>query len=315
MALEIAFASLDLDEGDEVILSSFSIISCLNPILRQRLKPVFIDVDSNDWNTTSASILESITNRTRAIICCHTYGLSVDLNPILKVCEERNIYLIEDAAEAHGVKYLNKYCGSLGNIGIFSFYANKFISTGEGGMLVTNSQEMRDKFRLLRNLGFRPDERFVHDIIGWNARMPSLQAALGVSQLTRLDKIVSGKKKLAEIYRDNLSGIEGLRFQVERNPWSENVYWVVGITLSSNLYPNANVIRMKLNKLGVGSRSFFFPLHLQPVSKKYGIAQVKGSYPVAEKLYDEGLYLPSGLKIQTSDVDEICSRLLSILRS
>jgi perosamine synthetase len=182
-------------------------------------------------------------------------------------------------------------------------------------MLVTNSQEMRDKFRLLRNLGFRPDERFVHDIIGWNARMPSLQAALGVSQLTRLDKIVSGKKKLAEIYRDNLSGIEGLRFQVERNPWSENVYWVVGITLSSNLYPNANVIRMKLNKLGVGSRSFFFPLHLQPVSKKYGIAQVKGSYPVAEKLYDEGLYLPSGLKIQTSDVDEICSRLLSILRS
>ncbi|OJU10820.1 MAG: aminotransferase DegT, partial [Alphaproteobacteria bacterium 64-11] len=185
-ALDAAVAALDLKRGDEVVMPTFTIISCITAVLTAGAVPVPVDCDPVTWNATPEAILAAVTPKTKAIMAVHIYGLPMDMDPILTFAKERGIAVIEDAAEAHGLTYKGRPCGSLGDVSTFSFYPNKHITTGEGGMIVTDSDAIAEKCRSLRNLGFNPKRRFVHDELGWNFRMTNLQAALGLGQIERL---------------------------------------------------------------------------------------------------------------------------------
>jgi perosamine synthetase len=192
IALDLAFQLIDFSDGDEVVLPSFTIVSCLSAVVRAKAVPVFCDVNKDTWNMTFEDVKSKITKRTKAVLVVHLYGLTAEIEKIEKYCNENNIILIEDAAEAHGQIAGNRKCGSFGLISTMSFYANKHVTTGEGGLLLTNNKEVKKKADLMRNLGFRPEKRFQHDEFYWNYRLGGLQASLGVSQLKNLEKNISG---------------------------------------------------------------------------------------------------------------------------
>lgn len=313
-ALDIAIGALELEPGDEVILPTLSIISCLSPLLRARLTPVFVDARPDDWNMDTAAATSAITPRTRAIIAVHTYGLAVDMNPLMLASERHGIPVIEDAAEVLGVRYRGRPCGGLGTIGVYSLYANKVVTSGEGGMLTTSNQSLDETFRLLRNLAFRPGDRFVHDRLGWNYRLSSMQAALGQSQLRSLDRYREHKRLIAARYRELLADTPGLTWQPESNGYSENGYWVVGVVFDSQAYGPVEPIRQALAALSVGTRRFFHPMHRQPVLDRYGHGY-QPAMPVADSLFAQGCYLPSGTGMPLAHVDVVCERLRAVLTS
>ena len=314
MALEIVLQMLELPRGSRVALPTFSIISTLAPILRLGLIPVFVDSTMTDWNADEDRFLDAIETGVDAVVVVHTYGLGMKLARIIAACIGAGIPLVEDAAEAHGVTVEGKACGTLGDIGVFSFYANKLISTGEGGMIVTSNSKYAERARSLRNLAFRPDQRFVHDDLGWNARMTNMQAALGESQLKRIDAHLSHKREIARRYRENLCELEGIVWQPESNDVSQNSYWVAALMLSEDLNVTAEEVRSALAERGVQTRSFFFPLHQQPVLRKFGLEISDESFPVAEQMYRTGLYLPSGAGISMEQVDSASAAIRTILK-
>lgn len=310
VALELVFDALDFPPGSEVLIPSFAIISCLAPLLRRGLVPIFIETDPYTWNISIDDALSKISPKTKAILFIHTYGISVDVDPLIEVCKENEIFLIEDAAEAHGVLYKNLPCGSFGDVSVFSFYANKLVATGEGGMVLTNNEKIAEKIYYLKNLAFLKDDRFKHFDLGWNFRLSSIQAALGVSQLRRLEEIVKHRIDIASIYKSTLGQFKDLEFQISETRYSKNVYWVVGINLKGELEGKKQQIVKRLENKGIQTRPFFYPLHLQPVLRKYGISsQVK--LPNAESLYENGFYLPSGNGYSLQEIEDI-ARLVMI---
>jgi perosamine synthetase len=240
------------------------------------------------------SLLEkAITPKTRAIMAVHIYGHPVDMNPILEVARGRKLKVIEDAAEAHGATYRGKPCGCLGDVGCLSFYANKVISTGEGGMVLTGDAKLAERARSLRNLCFRPERRFLHTELGWNFRMTNLQAAVGVAQLARFSELVAWKRAMGGRYAELLRGAPGLILPVEKS-WATNVYWVYGLVLDDSVPFGAAELAKRLEKRGIQTRPFFMPLHLQPVLRERGLG-LGADCPVSERIGERGLYLPSGL--------------------
>ena len=199
-AIELCVETLNLKKGDEVIMPTFTIISCILPLVRKKIKPVLIDSKLDDWNMDVNQIEKKITKNTKAIMVVHTYGLSCDMDSILHLAKKYNLHVIEDAAESHGVKYKNKLCGSFGHLSIFSFYANKLITTGEGGIILTDNKKYYEKLKLLRNLGFNNKKRFKHDLLGWNYRFTNIQSALGISQLEKINKFIKIKKIIGSKY-------------------------------------------------------------------------------------------------------------------
>jgi perosamine synthetase len=311
-ALELAFSALNLLPGDEVILPSFTIISCLAPILRMGLAPVFVDSDLSDWNMDAKLVLDAITPKTKAILIVHIYGLSVDMDPILEIARRRNIRVIEDCAEVQGVKYKNKPCGSYGDISTFSFYSNKLITTGEGGMCLTNNNELAKSMQELRSLAQSPERRFMHQALGFNFRMTSMQAALGTSQLKRAEQYLKHKKQIAEIYREKFASLKKFVWQPETNCVSENSYWVFGLFDRSQSI-SAAVVAEELSKIGVATRPFFYPLSEQPVLKKYPHAKSISHCPNAISLGEYGFYLPSGNGFTLQDIIHISELALPVL--
>jgi perosamine synthetase len=292
-ALDIAIASLGIGHGDEVILPTFTIISPIMQIIRSGATPVLVDSCIDTWNMNIDQVARKITSKTKAIIAVHIYGLPVDLKPLLDLCKAHNIYLIEDAAEMHGQTYFGKKVGSFGDISTFSFYPNKHITTGEGGMILTNNPDLADRCRKLRNLAFEPDKpRFVHYELGWNYRMTNLQAALGLAQLEKIEKHISKKREIGRIYQEGLKDIEGFQLPLEKTKYADNIYWVFGLVAESETLKNETV--SKLNAHKIGTRPFFWCMHEQPVFQKMGLFQGE-SYPIAEKMARCGFYLPSGL--------------------
>jgi perosamine synthetase len=218
VALDAAVVALDIGKGDEVIMPTFTIISCAAAIVRAGAVPVLVDADPITWNMDVAQIEAKITSNTKAIMVVHIYGLPVDVAPILELAEKYDLKVIEDAAEMHGQTYQKNPCGSFGDISTFSFYPNKHITTGEGGMIVTDNHALADRLRSLRNLCFKPEQRFVHDELGWNLRMTNLQAALGVAQLERLDEFVLRKRTMGQRYTELFAELPGLqRVRLEFN--------------------------------------------------------------------------------------------------
>jgi perosamine synthetase len=313
-ALDIAVAALDIGPGDEVILPAFTIISCAASIVRAGATPVLVDVDPHTWNMDVDQIEAKITSRTKAIMVVHIYGLPVDMAPVLAIVERTGLKLIEDAAEAHGLEYGGKPCGSFGDISVFSFYANKLITTGEGGMVLTNDNRLAARCRSLRNLCFKPTKRFEHDHLGWNYRLSNLQAAVGLAQLERIDEFIDRKRQIGGLYQDLLQGIEGIQLPLTEIPQARNVYWVFGLVLDEALPDDAEDIRQRLARRQIGTRPFFWPLHKQPVLRKMGLFKDE-ALTVSERLGCRGLYLPSGLGIHDDDIHTVAQALVDIFQT
>ena len=310
-ALDAAVDALGIGPGDEVILPTFTIISCITQIIRCGATPVLVDSDPLTWNMDVGQIESKITPRTKAIMVVHIYGLPVDMYPVIDIAKRYGLRIIEDAAEMHGQNYRGQPCGSFGDISTFSFYPNKHITTGEGGMIVTDDDELAETCRSLRNLCFQPKRRFVHDRLGWNLRMTNMQAALGLAQLERLDEFVARKRSIGARYTELLIDLNFIQLPLEKTEYADSIYWVYGVVIDSNSGINAEAAMKLLSAKGIGTRPFFFPMHQQPVLRKMGLFSNE-SYPVAENLSEQGFYIPSGMATSIENIEETAIALKEI---
>ncbi len=294
VALDVALNLFNFSDGDEVILPSFTIISCLAAVIRSGATPVFCDVDINTWNMTIKDIEKVYSKNTKAVLAVHTYGLSADILNIKEFCDKNNLFLIEDSAEAHGLKVNKKLCGTFGDVSTFSFYANKHITTGEGGMVLTNTKDLADKAKQIRNLDFQSRKRFAHENLFWNYRMGGMQASLGISQLKKLDSTIKFKKNQGNTYTDLFDNYQNY-IQLPKTNYlnSNNHYWVYGIILKKEGIRD-KVIKDLFEK-GIETRPFFHPLHLQSALPIQFINSKK--LPNSEILGKNGLYIPMGKHI------------------
>ena len=312
-ALEVAMKSLNLKKNSEVIIPAFSIISTALCVIKSKLKPILVDCDKETWNVKSEDIIKKINSKTSAIIITHIYGLPVDLSKIIKIAKKNNIKIIEDAAEVIGLKYKNKICGSFGDLSTFSFYANKHITTGDGGMVLTNDKNLYLKCRSLRNLSFSNSyfDRYNHDDIGWNYRMTNLQAALGCGQLKNINKIIKKKREIGNMYYKYLKDNNSFILQTNKTKYSKNIYWVFGILLNRNSKYTRDEVMKKLLKYRIDTRPFFLSMNQQKIFKKLGYFKNK-SMKNSEYISKNGFYVPSGLGISKSDIRYVCSVLNKI---
>jgi perosamine synthetase len=315
VALEVAVATLELEPGDEVIMPAFTIVSCALAVLYAGGVPVLVDADPATWTLDPAAVESRIGPRTRAIMPVHIYGHPANMEPVLAAAERAGLAVIEDAAEAHGADCLVegewRRCGSFGNASCFSFYANKLVTTGEGGMVVTDDRALAERARSLRNLCFEPERRFYHRSLGHNFRLTNLQAALGVAQLERMDGIVERKRAMAAAYRERLATTDALQLPPEE-PWARSVYWMYGVVLHDDVGLDAAELGSRLSRLGVETRPFFLGMHEQPALLERGLFAGE-KYPVTERLARRGLYLPSGLGLTEEQIERVSDAVAEAL--
>jgi perosamine synthetase len=313
VALHLALATLGIGPGDEVIIPTFTMIAAANVVQYTGAKPVLTDSDPKNWNINPNEIEKKITEKTKAIMVVHLYGHPADMDPLMKIARDHNLYVIEDAAEAHGAEYKRRKVGAIGDIGCFSFYANKIITTGEGGMLVTNDEKIADKARKLRDQAYNMKMRkwLIHDEIGYNYRMTNIQAAIGVAQLERIESFIRIRRENAQLYNSLLGGIPGITLPPEE-AWAKNVYWMYTILVDENKFGlSRDELMCELEKYGVETRSVFYPIHLQPPYKN----KFRGEkYPVAEDLSKKGINLPSGNTLTKEQVEYIANLIKSLKR-
>jgi perosamine synthetase len=310
VALELALATLGVGPGDEVIMPSLTIISCALAAVRLGAVPVLIDSDPETWCMDVDRIEAAIGPRTRAIMPVHLLGHPVDMDPLLELAVQHGLALVEDAAEAHGARYRSRvdgdpgvwrHCGGMGTLGVFSFYANKLVTTGEGGMVLTDDPELAARARSLRDLAHEPGRRFRHEELGFNFRLSGLQAALGVAQLEHIDEVLARKRAIAEFYAGRLGGRRELKLSAEE-PWARRAFWMYGVVARSS--PPNDVITQQLAQLGVESRPFFLGLHEQPaLDGRFRLGA--GPLPVTEHLSRYGLYLPSGPNLSDTELETV----------
>jgi len=313
MALDAAIVALGIGLGDEVILPTFTIISCAVALTRAGAVPIVVDCEPHTWNMDVSLIEAKITPQTKAIMVVHIYGLPVDMEPVLTLAAKYNLQIVEDAAEMHGQTYKNRPCGSFGAISTFSFYPNKHITTGEGGMLVTDDAHLAERCCSLRNLCFQAQKRFQHEEIGWNLRMSNMQAALGVAQLERLDEFVARKRHMGQRYTELLTDIPGLQLPVPRTDYADNIYWVYGLVLQDEVQFDAAEVMRRLSQHKIGTRPFFWPMHEQPVFQKMGLL-AGASCPVAERIARRGFYIPSGMALTDEQMERVANTLREVMK-
>jgi perosamine synthetase len=299
-------ASIGLKKGDEVIVPAFTMIGSVFPIIYCGAKPVLVDAESETWNMNTDQIEEKISDRTKAIMPVHIYGHPCNMDNIVKLAEEYGLYIVEDAAEAHGAEYAGKKTGGLGDIGCFSFYANKIITCGEGGMVVTNDPKIAETARSLRDLSFPKGARiYVHSRVGYNYRMTNMQAAIGLAQLERIAEFVEMRRKNAKLYNALLSDVKGIRLPPEKE-WAKNVFWMYSILIEPEFVAiRDEVIEMLANKQ-IETRPFFVPMNQQPVFKEMRFFKGE-TYPVAAELSKKGLHLPSSSGLEEREIHYICN--------
>jgi perosamine synthetase len=316
VALEIALRSLKLKKGSEVILPTFTIISCCNAIINAGLKPVLVDCDFKTLNMNVEEVKKKISKKTSAIMIVHIYGITVDIDPILKLAKSQKLKVIEDAAEMHGQEYKKKKCGTFGDVSTFSFYVNKHITTGEGGMILTNSKKIYDESIKLKNLYFgKGTSRFKHNDLGWNQRFTNLQAAVGLAQLERIEKIVQKKKIIGNYYTKKLQILsDKIYLPLESTLYCKNIYWVYALVIKDDIKVNAEFIINSLRKKGIECRPFFYPMHCQSVYSKMKLFQ-KAKYPISEKISQKGFYIPSGLGITREEQNVVISKVINLFKN
>tara|TARA_R110000868_G_C10965998_1_gene769107 strand:- start:5493 stop:6608 length:1116 start_codon:yes stop_codon:yes gene_type:complete len=312
-ALQIAVKALDLPRGSEIIMPSYTIISCAIAIIEAGCIPVLVDCDLDTWCMSVEAVEEKVTSKTRAIMPVHMFGHPVDMDPIISIAEKHGLYIIEDAAEAHGAEYKGRKVGGLGHIACFSFYANKLITTGEGGMVVTDDDKLAERLRSLRNLGFRSDRRFLHTEIGYNCRMTNIQAAIGLSQVEMIDRHVEIKRRNAAIYTGKLLDLDIPATLPIEKVWGRSVFWMYGIVLKEHVSISAPEFADLLWDQGVETRPLFLGMHQQPIFQRMGLFNDE-FYPNTDLLAEKGLYLPSGLGLDEKQIMEVCSAVELVLK-
>ena len=309
-ALHLALASLNIGPGDEVIVPAFTMIASVFAIQYTGATPIFIDSEPDTFNMDVSQLEAKITKKTKAILPVHIYGHSVDMDPLLDIARRHNIPVVEDAAEAHGGTYKGRMCGSMGTISCFSFYGNKIVTTGEGGMVVTNDDALAKRARLLRDLAHAEGRRFWHEEVGYNYRMTNLQAALGLGQLRHVHGFVEKKLWMANAYQKGLSGIEGIRLPITKD-YAKNVYWMYGVLVEPDCPLTRDQLRAALQEKGIDTRDFFLSAAAMPACTQF--AKPGEKFPVADDLGARGFYLPSGLALTEEQVAYVCTTLESIL--
>jgi len=315
VALHLALVALDIKAGDEVIVPNFTMIASAFAVCYTGAIPVFVDAEPETWNIDPSKIEEKITEKTKAIMPVHIYGHPCDMDPIVKIASKYNLKIIEDAAEVHGAEYYGRKCGSLGDIAAFSFFANKIATTGEGGMVVTNDDELADKCRYYKNLCFplSGNRNYQHNDIGFNYRMSNLHAAVGLAQVEKLDYYVESRRSINTLYRKYLRDIPGITLQPEKK-WAKNVYWMNGIIVDKFKFGlGKDELIIKLKEKGIDTRSFFLGMNKQLSLSKCG-CDCRGAYPVSEYLSNNGLYLPSGSGLKEETIQYISEVLFEINR-
>ena len=313
-ALQLAYESLNLKKGDEVIIPAFTIISCILPVVRSAATPVLVDSNISTWNMDINETINKISKKTKAIITPHIYGLTVDLDPLIRICKKKNIKIIEDAAESLGLKYKGSPCGSFGDVSTFSFFANKHITTGEGGMIVTNNRKIYESCKSLRNIFFNDERRFKHFGLGWNYRLTNMQAGLGLAQLKQLEKFVKIKRKIGNRYISKLKDLRHTIQPIKKLEYCENIFWVYGLVIKKNSKFKLEEIRKKLFKKGIETRNFFWPLNKQPILNKMGYFKNQ-KFPVAEYLSRNGFYIPTGLALTKKQQDIVIKGVQQVFKS
>ena len=303
-ALEIALASLKLKKGSKVILPNLTIVSCLNAIIRNNLKPIFVDVSVDDFNICINDLKKKISSDVKALIMVHTYGLAANIQEINKLKKRYNFKIIEDCAEGLGLKHKKRYLGNFGDLSTFSFYSNKLITTGEGGCILTDNKNYYQNCLKLRNLSFGSIERFKHEDLSGNYRISSLQCAYGLSELKNFNKNIKLKKKIGTFYNKNLKDVSFLKTPLKKNFTSSNIYWVYPLIIKKNKKISKQHFQKFLKKNGIITRDFFFPLSEQPFLKKFKIKIRK--FKNSNYLYKNGIYIPSGLGNTFAEFKKVC---------
>lgn len=308
-ALHLALAACGIGSGDEVIVPAFTMIATAFAVCYTGALPVFVDAEPATWTMDVEKVEAKLTVRTKAIVAVHVYGHPTDMDPLRELAAWRGIRVIEDAAEAHGSLYKGRRCGSLADIAAFSFYANKIITTGEGGMVVTSDDALADAARRKRNLGFPTSgpRTYRHLEIGFNYRMSNVQAAIGLAQLEKIDQYVEARRANAARYDALLAGVNAITRPIER-PWARNTYWMYGILVQDGAPIERDELLRCLAIDGIETRPFFVPMHLQPALREYG-ADCSGDYPVAAQLAERGLCLPSGSNLSPAQLERVCERV------
>lgn len=309
-ALHLSLVALGIGAGDEVLIPDFTLIVSANAVIQAGARPVLVDVDSRTWCIDPGRLEEKITSRTRAIMPVHMYGHPADMPAIREVARRRSLFVVEDCAEAHGAEIAGKKVGVFGDAGCFSFYGNKILTTGEGGMVLTSNAALAAKLRLLRDQAFE-DPRFVHREIGFNYRLTNLQAAIGLAQAERASAKVERKREIARWYLELLADCPDVEVPAEADG-AKNVYWMFGVKLGDAFGEGRDRVMALLKEKGVETRAFFCPMHLQPVFRGNDprFPDVGGDYPVSEELWRRGLYLPSGLGLTRETAARVVERLL-----
>ena len=311
-AIHLALASIGLKKDDEVIVPAFTMIGSVFPIIYCGAKPVLVDSESKTWNIDVSQVEEKITCKTKAIMPVHIYGHPCDMDSILKIAKKHGLYIIEDAAEAHGAEYKGRKAGGLGDVGCFSFYANKIITCGEGGMIVTNSKEIADHARSLKDLSFADGKKrtYLHSEVGYNYRMTNLQAAIGLAQLDRIAEFIEMRRNNAQFYNKLLKDVKGITLPVERE-YAKNVYWMYSVTVEKDFCLTRDQLMVELGKKGIETRAFFIPMNKQPVFRNMGWFKNE-NFLVAEELSDKGLCLPSSSALTSEEITYICDSVKEI---
>ncbi len=311
VALHLALMALGVGPGDEVIVPTLTYVATANAVTYCGARPVLVDSEPETWTINPSVIEESITPRTKGIIVVHLYGHPVDMDSVLTVARKHGLFVIEDAAEAHGAKYKGKIIGSLGDIATFSFYGNKILTTGEGGMVVTNNDDLSARVHILKGQGMDPDRRYWFSVVGYNYRMTNIAAAIGLAQLEKVDWHIGRRREIAAHYIKHLKDVKDITLQPEKS-WAYNVYWMISAVLSENLLISRDHILSELAELGIETRPFFYPMHRLPIYRELAKGR---SFPVADRLAARGINLPSSAALREEDIGFVCSKLVRLLRS
>jgi perosamine synthetase len=308
-ALHLALVALGVGPGDEVIVPDLTFVATINAVIYTGAKPVIVDIHPDYWCIDPDKLEKAITPRTKAIIPVHLYGHPCDMDPIMEIASKYNLYVIEDAAEAHGAEYKGRKVGSFGHASCFSFYGNKIITTGEGGMVLTNDGELAERIRILRDHGMHPKRKYWHEVIGFSYHMSNLQAAVGLAQLGKIERFIEKKRRIARIYAEELSSINGITLHPEM-PWGKCIYWLYSILIDpEKTRISRDELAEKLEERGIETRRFFYPLHEMPIYQEYAI----DAYPVSSRISKQGLNLPSSVKLLEDDVKYIAQKLKEII--
>jgi perosamine synthetase len=308
VALHLALATLGIGVGDEVVVPTLTFIATANSVVYTGARPVFADSHPDYWCIDPKDVEHKITNNTKAVMLVHLYGHPCDMDSVMKLSRERGLTVIEDCAEAHGAEYKGKKVGSFGDVSCFSFYANKMITTGEGGMCLTNDDDLAEKMRILRDHGMDPRRKYWHEVVGFNYRMTNLQAAIGVAQMKKVNKLLERKRRIAHLYDRALLGTKDLVLTPSM-PWARSSYWFYSVLVGNERIRER--ITGHLGKQGIETRPFFHPVHKLPPY----YSATAGSLPISEQLSARGINLPGGPKITDQEVVDVASSLLKELSS